>query len=58
MAEFGLRGWVGRGEFLPDPADLTTDRIASLIDDLITEIREVIARRASGPLAEAPTKAT
>ena len=43
---------------IPDPADLTTDRIARLIDDLVTEIRDVIARRAPGPLAEAPTKAT
>ena len=42
---------------IPHPADLTTDRIASLIDDLITEIRDVIARRALGPLAEAPMKA-
>ncbi len=42
----------------PDPADLAPDRIASLIDDLITELRDVIARRAPGLLAEAPTKAT
>jgi hypothetical protein len=41
----------------PDPADLTTDQIATLIEDLITEIRDVIARRAPGPLAEVPTKA-
>jgi predicted ATPase/class 3 adenylate cyclase len=41
----------------PDPADLTTDRIATLIEDIITEIRDLIARRAPGPLAEAPTKA-
>ena len=42
---------------VPDPTDLATDRIASLIDDLITEIRDVIARRAPEQLAEAPTKA-
>jgi hypothetical protein len=40
-----------------DPAEVTTDRIAKLIEDLITEIRDVIARRAPGLLAEAPTKA-
>ena len=28
-----------------DPADLTSDRIASLIEDLITEVRDIIARR-------------
>ncbi len=32
---------------IPDPADLTPDRIASLIDGLITEIRDVIAGRIS-----------
>ena len=32
----------------PDPADLTTDRIATLIDDIITEIRDHIAHRAPG----------
>jgi predicted ATPase len=40
----------------PDPADLTTDRVATLIEDIITEIRDLIAHRAPGPLAEAPTK--
>lgn len=42
----------------PDPADLTPDRIANLIDDLLTEVRDIIACRATGPLSEAPTKAT
>jgi hypothetical protein len=32
----------------PDPADLTTDRVATLVDDLITELRDVIAHRAPG----------
>jgi tetratricopeptide (TPR) repeat protein len=41
----------------PDPAELTPDRIATLIDDLITEIRDLIAHGSPGPLAEAPTKA-
>jgi hypothetical protein len=40
----------------PDKTDLTADRIAKLIEDIITEIRDVIARRAPVPLAEAPTK--
>jgi predicted ATPase/class 3 adenylate cyclase len=29
----------------PDPAELTTDRIASLVDDLIVEARDLIANR-------------
>ncbi len=38
------------------PADLTTDRIATLIDDLMAEIRDVIAHPAPGSLVEtAPT---
>ena len=36
----------------PDPADLTMDRIASLVDDLIIEVRDIIARPALGPRAE------
>jgi hypothetical protein len=40
----------------PDPADLTPDRVPALVNDLITELRDVIAHRALGPLAEAPTK--
>jgi predicted ATPase len=42
----------------PDPADLATDRIASLIDGLVAEIRDIIAHRTPGQLAEAPAKAT
>jgi hypothetical protein len=41
----------------PDPTELTNDRVTALISDTITEIRDLIARRASGPRAEAPTKA-
>jgi len=41
----------------PDPADLTTDQVATLIEDIITEIRDPIVHRAPEPLAEAPTKA-
>jgi hypothetical protein len=41
----------------PNPTDLTTDRVATLIDGLITELRHRIAHSAPRPLAEAPTKA-
>jgi hypothetical protein len=40
----------------PDPAGLTADRVASLIDDLIAEIRDAIAHRAPGPVPEAAPK--
>jgi hypothetical protein len=40
----------------PDPADLTTDRIASLIGDLITEISDIIAHRAPGRWQKPPRK--
>jgi hypothetical protein len=40
-----------------DPADLTTDRVATLIEDIITELRDIIAHPSPGPIAEAPTKA-
>jgi hypothetical protein len=40
----------------PDPAELTADRIATLISEVIAEIRDVIAHRASGPLAETAPK--
>jgi hypothetical protein len=32
----------------PDPADLTTDRVATRIDDLVTELRDFIAHRTPG----------
>jgi hypothetical protein len=38
----------------PDPADLTTDRVAILIEDLVTELRDLIA---PGPLAAVGTEA-
>ena len=52
---------IGGGEALaalatPYPAELTTDRVANLIDDVITELRDVIAHRAPGPAAEAATR--
>jgi predicted ATPase/class 3 adenylate cyclase len=39
----------------PDPIELTTDRITGLIDDLITEVRDIIAARPAGPRAASPT---
>lgn len=42
----------------PDPADLTTDRIASLIHELVVEVRDIVVRRAPGPPEEAPTNPT
>jgi predicted ATPase/class 3 adenylate cyclase len=42
----------------PDPAELTPDRIASLIGDLITEVRDTIAQHTRAERAEAPTNAT
>ena len=40
----------------PDPAELTTDRVTTLIDDLIAEVRTHIAHLTPEP-AEAPTNA-
>ena len=42
----------------PDPADSMPDRIASLIDELISEVRDIIAGSAPGPVAGAFTTAT
>ena len=44
---------IGGGKALsalatPDPVELTTDRVANVIDDVITERRDVIAHPALG----------
>jgi hypothetical protein len=38
-------------------AELTPDRVTALISDTITEIRDLIAHRALGPVAGTATKA-
>lgn len=43
---------------VPDPVELAPDRIATLINELITEIRDVIAHRALKPATEASPTVT
>ena len=56
-----LAGVLGSDEAVaalpdPDPADLNADRVAALISDTATRVRDLLAQRASGPVPAATSK--